>query len=94
MSRHTPHDNDFPIVDAEFTPPETLRRYAKIAGVAMLLSIVFGALGEAYLPGQIIVSGDPAATAANIVNHPTLFRLGFATYLVEGICDIALTLAF
>jgi hypothetical protein len=56
----------------------------------MLLSIVFGALGEMVLPGRIIVSGDAAATAANIVNHPTLFRFSFAAYMVEGICDVAL----
>jgi hypothetical protein len=38
----------------------TRRRYARVAGVAWLLS------GETYLPGRIIVSGDAAATAANI----------------------------
>ena len=69
---------------------ETLQRYARAAGVAMLLSIVFGFLGEMYLPGRIIVAGDAAATAANIVGHPMLFRLTFASYLVEGICDVAL----
>jgi hypothetical protein len=72
----------------------TLPLYARAAGVAMLLSIVFGAIGEAWIPGRIIVSGDAAATAANIINHPTLFRLGFATYLVEGICDVALCVFF
>jgi len=56
----------------------------------MLLSIIFGALGEAYLPGKIIVTGDAAATAANITAHPTLFRMAFATYLVEGFSDIIL----
>lgn len=71
-----------------------LRRYARVAGVAMLLSIIFGALGEAYIPGRIIVRGDAAASAANILAHPVLFRLGFATYLVEGICDIALSVIF
>lgn len=76
------------------TSPDTLQRYSRIAGVAMLLSIVFGALGEAYLPGRIIVSGDAAATAANILNHPTLFRVSFATYLVEGLCDILLAVVF
>ena len=74
--------------------PEELTRYARVAGVAMLLSIVFGALGEAYLPSRIIVSGDAAATAANIVNHPMLFRLTFASYLVEGICDVLLSVVF
>jgi hypothetical protein len=78
------------ILQADPTPPETLRRYARVAGLAMLLSIVFGALGEAYLPGRIVVSGDAAATAANIIAHPTLFRLTFAAYLVEGICDALL----
>lgn len=72
----------------------TLRRYARAAGVAMLLSIVFGFLGEMYLPGRIIVSGDAAATAANIRDNPTLFRLTFASYLVEGICDVALLVFF
>jgi hypothetical protein len=71
-----------------------LDRYARAAGVAMLLSIVFGILGELYLPGKIIVRGDAAATAANIVGNPTLFRLTFASYLVEAICDVALLVLF
>lgn len=33
-----------------------VQRYAHAAGVAMLLSIIFGFLGEMYLPGKIIVS--------------------------------------
>lgn len=69
----------------------SLDRYARVAGLAMLLSLVFGYIGEMYLPGQIIVAGDPLATAANISGQPTLFRLSFASYLVEGICDVALT---
>jgi len=77
-------------VVAESSHPDVIHRYARYAGVAMLLSIVFGALGEAYLPGKIIVSGDAAATAANIIAHPTLFRMTFAAYLVEGFCDIIL----
>ena len=72
----------------------TLQRYARAAGVAMVLSIVFGFLGEMYLPGTIIVPGDSGATAANIVAHPLRFRLTFASYLVEGICDAALALFF
>jgi hypothetical protein len=67
-----------------------LPRYARAAGVAMLLSIIFGLLGELYLPGKIIIAGDAATTAANIVGQPMLFRLTFASYLVEGICDVAL----
>jgi hypothetical protein len=69
-------------------------RYARIAGVAMLLSIVFGLLGEMILPDRIVVARDPAATAANILGNPTLFRLTFAAYLVEALCDVALCVFF
>lgn len=79
---------------AEPTDVAALPRYARAAGVAMLLSIVFGFLGELYLPGKIIVAGDAAATAANITGNPVLFRLTFASYLVEGICDVALCVFF
>lgn len=72
----------------------TLQRYARAAGVAMVLSLVFGFLGEMYLPGKLIVRGDAAATAANITENPMLFRLSFASYLVEGICDVALVVFF
>lgn len=69
-------------------------RYARIAGVAMLLSIVFGLLGEMILPERIVVARDPTATAANILGNPTLFRLTFAAYLVEALCDVALCVFF
>lgn len=69
-------------------------RYARATGAAMLLSIVFGGIGEGYLPGLITVPGDAAATAANIIAHPSLIRLTFAAYFVEGICDVALCVFF
>lgn len=43
---------------------------------------------------QIIVSQDAAATATNINAHESLFRAGFASYLIEAICDVALSLLF
>jgi hypothetical protein len=87
-----PTDSTVPSDDP--TTWATLQRYARAAGVAMLLSIIFGFLGEFYLPGRIFVRGDSAATAANILSHPTVFRLSFAAYLVEGICDVALCVFF
>jgi hypothetical protein len=68
----------------------TLQRYARVAGFAMLLSIIFGSLGEMVLPGKIVVMGDANATAANLLANPGLVRVSFATYLVEGICDLTL----
>jgi hypothetical protein len=60
----------------------------------MLLSIGCGYFGEAYVPSKLIVGTDAAATAANLISSTALFRIGFATYLIEAICDISLALVF
>jgi len=70
----------------------SVQTYARAVGVLFLLSMIGGFFGELYIPSRILVSGDAAATAKNIVESNSLFRLGFAAYLVEGICDIALSL--
>jgi uncharacterized protein DUF4386 len=75
-------------------PTIAVQRYARIAGVLCLLSIVAGGFGEAYVPSRLIASADAAATAGNIHVLGSLFRWGFAGYLVEGACDIALSLLF
>ena len=68
--------------------PQLLARWI---GILLLVSLVFGGFGEMYVSGQLMVSGNAGATAANIVHHQMLFRLGFAAYTVEGLCDAALT---
>jgi hypothetical protein len=60
--------------------------------VLFLVSMVAGFFGELYAPSHIIVAGDAAATAKNIVSSNSLFRAGFASYLVEAVCDITLSL--
>jgi len=70
----------------------SVQTYARIAGVLLLLSIMAGIFGEVYVPSKLIVSGDATATARNITTFNSLFRLGFATYLVEALCDVALAL--
>jgi Domain of unknown function (DUF4386) len=70
----------------------SIQTYARIAGALFLLSLLAGGLGEFYIPTKFIVSGDAAATARNITASPALFRIGFATYLVEAVCDTTLTL--
>ena len=69
-----------------------VQRYARIAGVLFLLSMVAGGFGEAYVPSKLIVSADPTATAANLRNFDFLYRLGFASFLIESLCDTALAL--
>jgi hypothetical protein len=71
-----------------------VQRYARIAGVLFLISLVAGGFGEAYVPSKLIVGADAAATAANIKNFDFLYRLGFASFLIESLCDITLVLIF
>lgn len=66
--------------------------YAKTAGVLFLISILAGGFGEFFVPTELIVSGDATATANNIHASTSLFRLGFASYLVEAVCDVSLAL--
>src|ERR1700678_2828328 len=74
------------------TRTASVQTYAKIAGILFLLSIVAGGFGEAYVPSRLIVSSDATATAQNIKDFEWLFRMGFAGYLIESVCDIALSL--
>ena len=67
-----------------------VQRYARIAGILFLISLVCGGFGEAYVPSNLIVAGDAAATVANIQNFDFIYRLGFAAFLIESLCDIAL----
>jgi hypothetical protein len=69
-----------------------VQKYARIAGLLFLVSMVAGGFGEAYVPSKLIVSGDAAATVANLRNFDLLYRLGFAAFLIESLCDTALAL--
>ena len=71
-----------------------VRRYAKAAGVLILISIVAGGFGEAYIPSKLIVGNDAAATVLNIKNFDFTYRLGFAAFLIESFADITLALLF
>lgn len=71
-----------------------IQMYARAAGVLGFLSILAGGFGEAYVPAVLVMGHDAATTAANIVRSESLFRWGFAGYLVEALCDTGLTLLF
>jgi hypothetical protein len=76
------------------SPTNNIQSWARLAGVLGLLTLIGGGFGEAYVPSVIMVAGDAAATARNILGSESLFRWGFAGYLLEALCDAGLTLAF
>ena len=73
---------------------DSTRWYAKVMVLLFLGTMAGGFFGELYVPSRLIDVGDAAATAHNIQTSGFLFRLGFAGYLVEAICDIALAWMF
>ena len=64
---------------------------ARWIGILLLVSVVAGGFGEGYVPSKLIMPDDADGTAHNIFRLQALFRLGFAAYVVEGLCDAALT---
>lgn len=72
---------------AELSP----KTKARLVGVLLLITMVAGGFAQGFIGGSLIVSGDAAATATNIVTREPLYRLGFAIYLIEMACQIAMT---
>ena len=63
---------------------------ARVAGLLYLIIIAGGLFAEGAVREQLIVTGDAAATARNILDHALLYRLGFAVHLFYLSCALAL----
>ena len=59
---------------------------ARIAG-GLWLMVIAGGVTAFVIRSPLIVRGDAAATAANILASESLFRLGFAADLIAGVCN-------
>jgi hypothetical protein len=74
---------------AEVSP----RPSARITGIVYFLYFLTAVLGEFFLKG-LVVDGDAAATANNLLAHQPLYRLGLTTGLIATACYIAVTALF
>ena len=67
---------------------------ARIAGLLYLVVVLTGIFSLGYVPSQLIVSGDGAATVERIAASESLFRLGvaagFACYIAFLLLPLAL----
>jgi hypothetical protein len=80
---------------ATYRPSEASPRLkARIAGALYLVTILTGIFAQGFVSRTLVVDGDAAATATNILTHKSLFELGFTVYLIEMACQIAITALF
>jgi hypothetical protein len=71
----------------------TFKQQARIAGLLYAVVLVVAPLGLVYVPNKLIVTGDAAATAANIRASADWLRAGIASELLHQAVEIWLTLA-
>jgi hypothetical protein len=64
------------------TPEASPRVYARVAGVAYLVITVVAVLYGGLVESKLIVAGNDAATATNILAHESLFRVEIVLVLV------------
>ena len=67
---------------------------ARMAGVLYVLEGLTSVFGQLLIPGMLVVSGDAAATAANILGNVSLFRLGLTASLLAVAFHIVQTILF
>lgn len=68
--------------------------YARIGGALYLIVIVLGFIGEVFIRGRLVVSGDATTTAANIQSMESWWRFGIAAEFFLLICAAGVTWVF
>jgi hypothetical protein len=58
------------------------KKTARLAGMLYLITILFGIFAEVFVRSSLIVPGDAATTASNILGSESLFRIGFMSDLI------------
>lgn len=67
-------------------------RYARIAGALYMIVILGGTFAEVLVRSRLVVPGNVAATAHNLLLHALLYRSGLAVEVFYCACNVPLIL--
>jgi uncharacterized protein DUF4386 len=68
--------------------------YARVAGFIYLVAMALSMFTQVYVPAQITVPGDAAATARNLMASGGLFRAGIVVDILIFVSDVVIAWAF
>lgn len=68
--------------------------YARVAGSIYLSAMALSIFSQIFVLGRMVVPGDAAATASNILASEGLFRLGIAVDVITFASDVVIAWAF
>jgi hypothetical protein len=94
MTNMTPSATATPIATASDGAPASLTRTARATGLSYLGVAITGVLGFILIRESLYVDGDPAATAANLVDNATRARIGIGIDLALVITQTMAALWF
>src|SRR5574341_1231925 len=75
------------------TARASINRTARLAGALYLSLIPFSVFSFFYVPSVLVVRGDAAGTARNIMSSELLFRAGTVSHLITQIIFVFVVLA-
>lgn len=73
------------------TSPTTRGR---ILAALYLFVVIGGITAQVFIADRLVVRDDAARTAANILAHTSLYRLGFTIFMLEMIAQVGVTALF
>jgi hypothetical protein len=93
IAKPLPYDTtlDGAVVPAPPKKEMSPKAKARLGGALFLVTIVGGIVAQGVIGDRLVVTGDAAATARNILANPTLIRVAYAIFMIEMACQTATT---